>query len=137
MKKAGEAPPREFELAAIVREQRSVAQLRQVFENAKAKNPDAPVFREATINQLGYEFLFQGNNALAVDLFRLNVEAFPKSANAYDSLSEAYERAGNKDLAIENVKKTLELLPNDASLNDQRRELIRRSAEDRLKKLQS
>lgn len=136
-KKAGETPPREFELAAMVREQRSTDQLRQVFEKAKAKNPDVPVFRETTINQLGYEFLFQGNSALALDLFRLNVEAFPKSANAYDSLSEAYDRAGNKDLALESVRKALELLPNDASINEQRRELIRRSAEDRLKKLKS
>jgi tetratricopeptide (TPR) repeat protein len=136
-KKAGEAPPRDFELAAMVREQRNVDQLRQIFERAKAKNPDAPVFRETTINQLGYEFLFQGNTELAVNLFRLNVEAFPKSANAYDSLSESYVRSGNKDLAIENVRKALELLPNDASISEQRRELIRRSAEDRLKKLQS
>jgi Flp pilus assembly protein TadD len=81
--------------------------------------------------------LFQGNSALAVNLFRLNVEAFPKSANAYDSLSEAYDRSGNRDLAIENARKALELLPNDANINDQRRELIRRGAEDRLKKLQS
>lgn len=137
VKKAGEAPPREFELAAMVREQRSVDQLRQIFQKAQAKDPDVPVFRETTINQLGYEFLFQGNNALAVDLFRLNVEAFPQSANAFDSLSEAYERSGNKELAIENARKALELLPNDESINDQRRELIRRGAEDRLKKLQS
>jgi tetratricopeptide (TPR) repeat protein len=137
VKKAGEAPPREFELAAMVREQRSAEQLWQLYEKAKSKNPDVPVFREATINQLGYEFLFQGNSALALDLFRLNVEAFPKSANAYDSLSEAYARAGKKDQAITYVRKALELLPNDASINEQRREFIRRAAEDRLKRLQS
>jgi tetratricopeptide (TPR) repeat protein len=136
VKKAGEAPPRDFELASMVREQSSVDQLRQIFEKAK-KNADVPVFRETTVNQLGYEFLFQGNSELAVQLFELNVQAFPKSANAYDSLSEAYDRAGKKDRAIESVRKALELLPNDASINDQRRELIRRGAEDRLKKLQS
>ena len=136
VKKAGEAPPRDFELASMVREQSSVDQLRQIFEKAK-KNDDVPVFRETTVNQLGYEFLFQGNSELAVQLFELNVQAFPKSANAYDSLSEAYDRAGKKDRAIESVRKALELLPNDASINDQRRELIRRGAEDRLKKLQS
>ena len=137
VKKAGETPPRDFELAAMVREQSSVDQLRLIFEKAKTKNPGVPVFRETTLNQLGYEFLFQGNNEIAVQLFQLNVEAFPKSANAYDSLSEAYERAGKKDLAIESVRKVLELLPNDAGINDERRELIRRGAEDRLKKLQS
>jgi tetratricopeptide (TPR) repeat protein len=137
VKKASEPLPRDFEIAAMVREKSSIDQVRQIFEKAKSQNPGVPVFRETTLNQLGYEFLFQGNNALALELFKLNVEAFPKSANAYDSLSEAYERAGNKDLAIENVRKALELLPNDGSLNDQRRELIRRGAEDRLKKLQS
>ena len=41
----------------------------------------------------------------------MNVEAYPQSANVYDSLGEAYMDAGNKPLAIVNYQKSLELNP--------------------------
>ncbi len=44
----------------------------------------------------------------------LNVAAFPESFNAYDSLGEAYMMAGNKKLAIENLKKSLALNPGNS-----------------------
>jgi len=47
----------------------------------------------------------------ATELFKLNVQAFPGSWNAYDSLGEAYMKAGQKQLAIDNYKKSLELNP--------------------------
>jgi tetratricopeptide (TPR) repeat protein len=39
------------------------------------------------------------------------VQMFPGSWNAYDSLGEAYMKAGQKQLAIDNFKKSLELNP--------------------------
>ena len=47
----------------------------------------------------------------ATDLFKLNVQVFPGSWNAYDSLGEAYMKAGQKQLAIDDYKKSLELNP--------------------------
>ncbi len=44
--------------------------------------------------------------------------AFPKSANAFDSLGEAYLEAGNKDLAIENYKKSLLLNPDNKNAEE-------------------
>jgi cytochrome c-type biogenesis protein CcmH/NrfG len=44
-------------------------------------------------------------------VLRLNVEAFPNSANAYDSLGEAYMVKGDKELAIRNYQRSLELNP--------------------------
>jgi cytochrome c-type biogenesis protein CcmH/NrfG len=41
----------------------------------------------------------------------LNVEEYPKSSNVYDSLGEAYMAAGQKDLAIQNYEKSIELDP--------------------------
>ena len=35
----------------------------------------------------------------------------PQSANAYDSLGEAYMKAGDNEKAIKNYKKSLELNP--------------------------
>ena len=87
------------------------------------------------MNGLGYEFLFQGNRDMAIKILTLNVEAFPQSANANDSLSEAYETMGNKELALQFAEKGIALLPQDASLDERRRDLIKRILEDRVKKL--
>ena len=54
---------------------------------------------ENLINQIGYQFLFDGKPEEAIAAFKANVERYPTSANVYDSLAEAYERGGRIDLA--------------------------------------
>jgi len=54
---------------------------------------------ENLINQIGYQFLFDGKPDEAIAAFKANVERYPMSANVYDSLAEAYERGGRIDLA--------------------------------------
>ena len=54
---------------------------------------------ENLINQVGYQFLFDGKAEEAISAFKANVERYPMSANVYDSLAEAYERGGRIDLA--------------------------------------
>src|SRR6266511_146100 len=56
-----------------------------------------------------------GAPAQAVAIFRLNVEAYPASANVYDSLAEAYLAMGNKDLADRNYRKSLALNPRNGN----------------------
>jgi tetratricopeptide (TPR) repeat protein len=51
----------------------------------------------------------------AIEIFKLNVAAYPKAWNSYDSLGEAYMINGNKELAIKNYKKSLELNPKNNS----------------------
>jgi len=51
----------------------------------------------------------------SVTILKLNAEAFPSSANVYDGLGEAYMKNGNKELAIENYKKSLELDPKNSN----------------------
>ena len=52
-----------------------------------------------------------GDAAGAVEIFKLNVEQFPKEWNVYDSLGEAYLKLGNKAEAIRNYKKSVDLNP--------------------------
>ena len=66
---------------------------------------------ENEFNNLGYEFLASGDTQGAIEVFKLNVEAYPKSWNVYDSLGEAYMKAGQKAPAIENYEKSLKLNP--------------------------
>jgi tetratricopeptide (TPR) repeat protein len=54
---------------------------------------------ENLINQIGYQFLFDGKPEEAIEAFKANVERYPDSANVYDSLAEAYERGNRIDLA--------------------------------------
>jgi tetratricopeptide (TPR) repeat protein len=70
---------------------------------------------EEEMNALGYEYLFSKKGKEAIAVFTMNVEAFPESWNAYDSLGEAYAAAGEKELAIRNYEKSLQLNPNSQS----------------------
>ncbi|HEX7153913.1 MAG TPA: alpha/beta hydrolase-fold protein [Thermoanaerobaculia bacterium] len=49
---------------------------------------------EPTTNMIGYRLLQAGLHDEAITVFKANVAAFPDSANVYDSLGEAYEKAG-------------------------------------------
>jgi len=66
---------------------------------------------EGTLNQLGYHLLRSGHKQESVQVFKRNVEDYPKSWNVYDSLGEAYMSVGEKDLAIQNYEKSIELNP--------------------------
>jgi tetratricopeptide (TPR) repeat protein len=69
---------------------------------------------ERLLNNLGYSFLNVKLTEPAIEILQLNVRKFPQSANAYDSLGEAYMNAGDKERAIENYEKSLKLNPNNA-----------------------
>ena len=78
-------------------------------------NPEANRVKEGPMNSLGYQYLTSKRIAEAIEIFKLNVEAFPNSSNVYDSLGEAYMESGNKELAIQNYKKSIELNPNNTN----------------------
>ena len=68
---------------------------------------------EGELNRLGYTYLRDGKVKEAIEVFKLNVEAFPKSSNVYDSLGEAYMADGQTELASANYEKSVELNPNN------------------------
>lgn len=75
------------------------------------KKSDSYNLKESEVNAAGYQLLQSGKVAEAIEMFKINVEAFPKSGNVYDSLGEAYLKNGNKELAVVNYKKSVELDP--------------------------
>jgi len=66
---------------------------------------------ENEMNGTGYHFLQAGKVKEAAAIFKLNTQAFPKSANVFDSYGEALMALGNKTEAIENYKKSVKLNP--------------------------
>jgi tetratricopeptide (TPR) repeat protein len=67
------------------------------------------IHSENDLNEWGYGMLKKGNIHHALEVFKLNVILHPASANVYDSLADAYERSGDKTLAIQYYRKCLEI----------------------------
>jgi len=68
-------------------------------------------FAESHLNRLGYELLSMDRIEDAIEIFKLNVVAFPASFDVYDSLGEAYMLNENIELAIQSYRKSIELNP--------------------------
>jgi tetratricopeptide (TPR) repeat protein len=68
---------------------------------------------KAAWTRWGYYLLQQKKIDAAIKVFQRNVQEHPKVSTLYDSLGEAYMTAGQKDLAIKNYEKSVELNPND------------------------
>lgn len=79
----------------------------------KKKNKDKLLFSENTMNVLGYSYLINNDLITAIKIFQLNAVEHPNSFNVYDSLGEAYLANGEKEKAIENYKKSVELNPDN------------------------
>jgi CubicO group peptidase (beta-lactamase class C family) len=88
--------------------------LREYRQWRSGRSPEEQI-SEAGMNQLGYTLMRQAKREQdAVEVFKLNVEDYPRSSNTYDSLGEAYMLVGNKELAIRNYRKSVELDPSNA-----------------------
>lgn len=107
----------------------------QAYEEGKKTNPNAVLYREAVLNGIGYGMLQDSRIREAVEIFKLNVAAYPMSPNVHDSLGDGYEANGNIDLAIQSAEKALELLAKDTTLDAAAKVPIRSSAESKIQRL--
>ena len=111
------------------------AKVSKMLDEARQQDPHANLFPEAIANLLGYEHLQSGDTAGAVEILKLNVTAYPNSPNAYDSLSDAYLAANQKDLARQSVQRALDLLPSDTTDTQDFRAQLKAADEAKLKQL--
>jgi CubicO group peptidase (beta-lactamase class C family) len=88
--------------------------LREYRESRKGRAADE-IVAERQMNRIGYDLLRMKKPGEAIEVFKLNVEDYPQSANVYDSLGEAYMVNGDKELAIKNYQKSVELNPNNTT----------------------
>jgi dienelactone hydrolase len=131
------AMPAEVDVLDEIDRPGGAAAVAKKLQAARTGNAKAQLFPEDLVNFIGYEHLQAGDPKGATEIMRLNVQAYPESANVYDSLVDAYLADGQKDLARQNSVKALKLLESDTTLDEQRRNAIRASAEARLKQLGS
>jgi hypothetical protein len=81
----------------------------RLLKTLRSNNPDAALVSEDNINNLGYGLMDRKLFSQAVAVLRFNANDFPKSANAWDSLADAYFHSGDIPKAVENYKKALQI----------------------------
>jgi CubicO group peptidase (beta-lactamase class C family) len=92
------------------------------YQELKKKDPAFSI-TENDLNMFGYQILRNKKTREAIEIFKLNVSLFPNSSNVYDSLGEAYADDGEKELAIKNYKKSVELDPGNKNAVEQIKKL--------------
>ena len=113
------------ELVHFINEE-GLDKVKPFIEETKKSFPDTILIEENVLNWLGYHFLYWwGREDEALEVFRLNVYFFPESANAYDSLGEAYLYRGDAESAVQCYKKSLELDPKNTHAAGQLKRLIK------------
>jgi CubicO group peptidase (beta-lactamase class C family) len=93
-------------------QERAIEEAVTYFREARNEKPELNL--EYFLNTLGYEFLAGRDFEKALAVFKLNVEEYPESWNAYDSLAEGYEQSGDIRNAVRYYKQSLEMEPRNS-----------------------
>lgn len=104
-------PPTEEELIALIRQPNGIEQAREIYQKAAKQNAEAHFWREAALENIGLDLLDENRVVEAIEIFKLNAAAFPKSERALNALAEAYSQSGDGKTAREIYQKVLILNP--------------------------
>src|SRR6266487_6820056 len=144
IKTPGHAPADTVASASVINQIQmpgGVAEVTKQLIEARRKDPDAQLFPEITVSTIGQDHMRASEPKLAVDVLKLVLLAYPESADANETLAEAYLADAQKELARQHAKKALALVDSHrlpaSSWTDteQYRGEIRRGAEKILKQL--
>jgi tetratricopeptide (TPR) repeat protein len=91
--------------SGLLKEMGKTAEADQIKKDAVA------IGNENELNAYGYQLLGDKEQDKAIEVFVLNTQRHPTSANCFDSLGEAYALKGDKKNAVINFKKSLALNP--------------------------
>ncbi|HVZ41052.1 MAG TPA: FKBP-type peptidyl-prolyl cis-trans isomerase [Candidatus Kapabacteria bacterium] len=87
------------------------ASARSLYDRIKKNGFTGYYLAESELNALGYRLLKEKRTKDAVAIFEIAADAFPESANVYDSLGEGYCNSGDRTRAITNYERSLKLDP--------------------------
>ena len=144
IKTPGHAPADTVASASVINQIRmpgGVAEVTKQLIEARRKDPDAQLFPEITVSTIGQDHMRASDPKSAVEVLKLVLLAYPESADANETLAEAYLADAQKDLARQHAEKALALLDSHrlpaSSWTDtaQYRGEIRRGAEKVLRQL--
>lgn len=116
-KRASRGLPPTLETFAAGLGQRGFNHATEVYGDMQKKDADFKLGEQALVNW-GYQLLRADKVKESIEIFKLATIVDPKSANAFDSLAEAYQQANDKPLAIKNYQRSLELDPTNTNAVD-------------------
>jgi len=96
----------------------------EVYNKASKEFPGWKIFSEDALNQSGYRYMQKGDYTNAIKIFRLNVNAYPKSGNVYDSLGEGFLKSGDKKNALIYYQKSIEIDPANTNAKEMIKTLL-------------
>ena len=102
-----------IQMTRIYRDTDNIGKAIKFYRKAKKHHADQYAFREVETNQFGYQLIAMNKLEDAKAIFKLNVEEYPDSWNTYDSYAEALMNNGEKEEAIKNYEKSVELNPDN------------------------
>ena len=158
IKTPGHAPADPLAAASILNQLEmpgGVALVTQQLTEARRKNSHVQLWPEVSLDIIGSDHMrladventaghvaeSQSERTLGIEIFKLNLLAYPDSADAHFNLADAYLQDGQKDLARQYAEKASALLDSHAaplsswSDTSERRAEIRQGIQDTLKKL--
>ena len=91
----------------------TLEEVQAVVENFQDSRERYAIRRDA-VNGLGFQFLLDKEEAMGLAVLEFNAKEHPRSPWVYESLTEGYSMTGNREKAIENLNKLLELDPDSA-----------------------
>jgi CubicO group peptidase (beta-lactamase class C family) len=83
------------------------------------KNDAAFLLTEDDLNGFGYRLVGEKKQLEALKVFKLYVDLYPNSSNAYDSYGEILALVGRNRESIENYKRSLKLDPQNTNATEQ------------------
>jgi pimeloyl-ACP methyl ester carboxylesterase len=92
-------------------------------------------FAELELNLLGYRLLRDKRYQDAIAILELNVEMYPLSANAYDSLAEAYMRMGDTTRAKKEYMRALSMVRRRDAAQSRNRQFLERNIRTQLERI--
>lgn len=110
--------PKKAVLAAFNKQLDSLKgqQIISFYNNLKAKYAaDYGFENESSLNEIGYSLKNSNRIDDAIIVFEYNTTLFPTSGNMFDSLGEAYYAKGDKEKALLNYKRSLQLDPTNTT----------------------
>jgi dienelactone hydrolase len=158
IKTPGHAPADALASAAILNQfwtPEGVARVKQQLMEARQKDPQVQLWPEINLDIIGEDHVRQGELEkkaghlreakmeidTGIEIFKLNLLAYPDSADAHYNLADAYLKDGQKDLARQYAEKALAMIDSHKaplsswSDTEQRRAEIRSGVQDTLKEL--
>jgi tetratricopeptide (TPR) repeat protein/uncharacterized damage-inducible protein DinB len=158
IKTPGHAPADALASAAILNQlwtSEGVARAKQQLMEARQRDSQAQLWPEVNVDIIGEDHVREGESQrkagrlreakmeieTGIEIFKLNLLAYPDSADAHYNLADAYLKNGQKDLARQHAEKALAMIDSHKaplsswSDTEQRRAEIRSGVQDTLKEL--